>query len=113
MKTINDFLHCSNRYSFDFGCCSVKNNYAQCDTGQDASYFGIWANPFELKIVTYAEGDVIIKLAENDKEFIGELRAIQDWHNDEGNGGFVGVDAGFNEGLKGKFLSLGLGDLLH
>ena len=39
----------SDRYQFDSGECSAANGYAQIDTGQDAWYFGQWANPHDLK----------------------------------------------------------------
>jgi hypothetical protein len=44
METIRGF-EMTNRYTFDFGTCSPQNGFAQVDTGQDAYYFGTWANP--------------------------------------------------------------------
>ena len=101
----------TSRYILDFGPCRTDEGYAQCDTLQDASYFGIWANPTERRIVTYAEGDLIIKDADTDEEFIEEIKKISLFHDlyDE----FIGIDPGMNTELASKFKKLGLGDLLH
>ena len=56
METIRDFAS-TDRYIFDFKLCTTGKGWAQVDTEQDASYFGTWANPFELKVVSYTEGD--------------------------------------------------------
>jgi len=39
--------------------------FAQVDTEQDASYHGIWANPFKLITISYVEGDVYTNTADN------------------------------------------------
>jgi hypothetical protein len=102
----------ADRYSFDWDTCSTSKGWAQLDTQQDAPYFGTWANPFLLKTLTFAEGDVCVCHSENEQEFIEEVRAIQGFHDDQGFP-FMGIDPGFNEALKEKFSSLGLGDLFH
>jgi hypothetical protein len=111
MKKNHEFLFCADRYRFDFNECTTGNGYAQVDTGSDASYFGIWANPFTLTTVSFVEGDVYRNTAENEQEFIEELHNIRDFHNE--NDKFKGIDPGFNEALKARFIDLGLKELLH
>lgn len=111
MKTERKFLP-ADRYVYDFGPCSVKNGFAQIDTSQDASYFGTWANPQTLVIVSYCEGDVTIQTADNAQEFANELRNIKAW-NDNNDHTFKGIDPGLNSDIESAFASLGLDDLLH
>ncbi len=111
METIRGFKD-TERYEFDFGKCSIKNGFAQLDTGQDASYFGIWANPFKRIVFTYCEGDTTLEKAESDDEFAAHIHTIKKFYDDSGYG-FKGIDPGFNEPLKAKFQAVGLGHLLH
>jgi hypothetical protein len=112
MKTTRQFDGMTDRYAFDFNACSSSNGYAQIDTEQDASYYGTWANPFKLQIVSYAEGDITIQKADNDKEFADEIRAIADWNVEVGFKP-IGIDPGFNKELKAGFVELGLSEYLH
>jgi hypothetical protein len=100
------------RYVFDFKYCTTKKGFAQVDTGQDAWYFGTWTNPEKMRTVNYCEGDITISDAETADEYVDDLRAIKRWNLENGHR-FCGIDSGFNEGLKEKFVDLGLGDLLH
>jgi hypothetical protein len=102
----------TDRYRFDFKLCTTAKGYAQIDTGQDAWYFGTWTNPFELRTVNYCEGDVTISDAETAEEYEKDIRAIKKRNLDNGHR-FIGIDPGFNEGLKEKLVELGLGDLVH
>jgi len=112
MKTIRDFDGFTSRYQFDFDLCSAPKGYAQIDTSQDASYFGIWANPDLLIVATYCEGDITVRIAESDAEFVAEIREIKRWNEDNGHR-FSGIDGMCNETLIDRFEALGLGDLLH
>lgn len=98
-------------YVLDFGACSTTRGYAQIDTGSDAAWYGNWASPAERKVVTYAEGDIIIVQAFNDEEFVAEIRRIADFHR--GADEFKGIDCGLNDQVEQAFRSMGLGDLLH
>jgi len=69
MRYYTSFDPMTDRYEFDFKQCTYKNGWVQCDTYQDASYFGIWANLTDRKIVTYAEGDITRVEADDDAEF--------------------------------------------
>ena len=110
MKKQTAFFPDAARYQFDRRFCS--NGFAQVDTGQDAWYFGIWANPETFEIFTYAEGDLIYKKAENQVEFVGEMRTIEAFHTRYDD--FIGIDPGWEpEPLTTRFTKLGLADLLH
>ena len=100
----------TDRYAFD-RCFNVGRGYAQIDTSQDAAYFGIWANPFERKIVTYAEGDIIYQTAETDEEYAEAIRAMRAWNRERGF--LFGIDTGGSEELADRFKALGLGELLQ
>ena len=41
MRIIRDFKPVSDCYSFDCGPCAAANGFAQMDTKQDASYYGL------------------------------------------------------------------------
>lgn len=109
MKKTKDFLFGCDRYVFDFGECSVKNGFAQIDTKQDFHGHGAWANPFTLRIVSYTEGDLYNTIAENEQEFVQEIRRIQRFYGTD----FIGIDAMADQEIKVSLQALGLGDLLH
>ena len=111
MKKTSSF--CSfDRYVFDFKLCSVHQGYSQVDTDQDASYYGTWANPFELKTVNYAEGDVTICEFDNDHEFVEGMIKLKQWNEDNGFR-FIGIDTMCNDKMTARFKELGLSELLH
>lgn len=107
MKIERSFEH-SDRYRFDFNLCSARNGWAQVDTGQDASYFGTWAHPEQLQVVSYCEGDITVVTADNPQEFREELESIRHWNARMGYS--FGVDA---YGIESRFEKLGLGHMLH
>ena len=111
MKIEKNFIS-ADRYLFDFYFCSTKKGYAQVDTSQDASYYGIWTNPFKRTILSYCEGDTCLKTADNDDEYVKELLNKKKWNFEHGYI-FKGIDPGFNKELKEKFISLGLDELLY
>ena len=112
MKTITSEFFPSDRYLYDFKLCTTGRGWAQVDTGQDALYFGTWANPFELKTLCYCEGDVITVKLDTAAEFVTEIWSIKLWNERDGIQ-FSGIDAGFNEKLRARFETLGLSSLLH
>jgi len=112
MKTVEQFYPDGDRYLFDFKLCTFEKGYAQLDTGQDAWYYGAWANPEKLIIVSYAEGDCTTQYAKNEREFVEEIRRWAKWVNENGYGP-AKIDPGLRENLIEKFESLGLGDLLR
>jgi len=102
----------ADRYLFDFKRCTYDKGFAQVDSPQDASYYGTWANPTTLQIVSYCEGDVCEKTAATPQEFCDELRAIDAW-NVEHQNGHARIDPGFGETMKQAFIDVGLADMLH
>lgn len=104
MQRTHTFLCDEVRYLFDFGECRTQNGWAQVDTRQDASYFGIWANPTTLQVIEFMEGDLYRSTMDSPEEFAEWLSNVPD---------FKGIDPGFNDELAETFRSLGLGHLLH
>ena len=93
------------RYYFDFGECSPKNGFAQVDTGSDAWYFGNWANPNTMEIVSFAEGDITRTICDTKEEFIAELEKMQTFHLK--NDYRFGIDTLLNDELKQAFINIG------
>ena len=97
------------RYDLDFNL----KGFSQLDTKMDASYFGNWINPLpeHQKIVTFAEGDLLLATETNPTAFAKRVRTICDWYKK--NGEFIGIDPMGNEPAKEAYKNLGLADLLH
>lgn len=66
------FLFDENRYRFDFGPCKGPG-WRQYDTDQDAWYFGVWVHLAEMLVVTFAEGDLSIWVADDVASLSAEL----------------------------------------
>ena len=98
----HSFIHDGSRYPLDWIA-----GYAQLDTTQDASYYGHWANPEKLKLISYVEGDLNIITCRDRYEFCAQVRRVARIP------GWKGLDPGFNESLRSRFVELGLGDLLY
>ena len=111
MKITREFAP-ADRYTYDFGLCSYENGWAQVDTDKDASYFGTWANPTQLMIFSYCEGDTTLKEAASPEEFAAELREIDEWNRANGYGP-AKIDPGFDPAMKVAFVEHGLADMLH
>ncbi len=112
METATEFILNGDRYAFDFKLCSASKGFAQVDTGQDAWYYGTWANPETLRIVNYCEGDLYVQDAASAAEFADAIREIKQW-NEENDHGFAGIDGMCRDDLIARFQAIGLGDLLH
>lgn len=107
MKQETGFILGGSRYAFDEGMCSVSNGFAQMDTTQDASYYGVWTNPSQFKIVSYAEGDVHHSTYDSAEDYIKALRELCDCDY------VIAIDTMRSESIKAEFVKLGLLDLLH
>ena len=105
------FQH-GNRYAYDFTLCKNPREceWAQIDTGSDASYFGQWCNPFLRAIIIYAEGDETTIKCCDDQRFLAELRKLATWHHEHDQ--WKGVDA-WNSRLVNRFFAIGAGGLLR
>lgn len=104
ITTSSDFAPMRERYHYDFRECTYAKGWAQIDTWQDASYFGIWTSPTERKILTYCEGDITIQSADTDAEYVQIVRECIGYY--EG----AAIDA---SSLKHRFVALGLEEVLH
>lgn len=112
MKITRGFIEGGSRYPFDFTHCSTKIGWAQVDTQSDASYYGNWANPTELKTFCYCEGDTTLVECETPEEFIQQLRELEEFEV-KSDRKPPKIDPGFNEELKQAFIDMGLEDMLH
>ena len=66
---------------FDFGRCCINLGWAQVDTIQNASYFGIGTHPDQRIILQYAEGDIIEDCyGNNDASCAQALRGLHAWY---------------------------------
>lgn len=113
IQTIRDFAP-ADRYRYDFGPCSYTNGFAQFDTRQDASYYGVWVSPTRRAIVSYCEGDVTMQVADTDEEFVQIVREFVRW-NDAADYGPAKIDclSRRDEAIAARFRMVGLVDLLH
>jgi hypothetical protein len=99
------------RYDFDVKF-TADNGWAQIDTWQDASYFGVWVNPFDRKIFTFCEGDKSLESCDTDEDFKAALRACLEFY-DRGEGRRTMIDALFSDRLTARLTELGFVDRLH
>ena len=106
MKTIKKFEMHYNANDYSVYC--AKTGYVNVYTKNDASYFGIFAHADKRKVITFSEGDVFIKEAENDQEFADEIRTMVEFYGDD----FCGIDTGYSPAKKERFEALGLGEFL-
>lgn len=111
MKRDHWFFANADRYALDSGACSHRKGFAQCDTGQDAWYFGTWANPEKLVVVEFIEGDLYKTTCDTPAEFVEKLRDIARWNRE--NGFKFAIDTMCNDRITRRFVELGLGDLFH
>jgi len=108
MKQVKSFMS-GDRYIFDFDICSTEKGFAQVDTKDDFSGHGVWVNPFDLVIVSFAEGDVFITSCNNEQEFIEEMCKLIMFYGSD----FIGIDALAHQKLKDRFEQLGFQAFIH
>lgn len=80
MKTIRKFDALGERYQFDARLCRAGAGWAQVDTTQGASYFGTWTNPSTRQILEFCEGDITLRTAEADDEYVTAVRELHAWN---------------------------------
>ena len=104
------------RYAFDYQHCQLSKGWAQLDTREDASYFGNWAHPEKLQIVSFAEGDVCVVSCESSDEFRAEIESMavfyigRDCTDKDGKRqlGTFRIDAGMSPAAEASWSSHGL-----
>lgn len=95
------------RYAFDFQHCQGSRGWAQLDTHEDASWFGNWAHPDHLQIVSFAEGDICVATCEDSDEFRAEIERMASFFIDT-QGGTFRIDAGLKPNAEASWVSHGL-----
>lgn len=100
----------TDRYAFDFKLCQSKDGWAQVDTKQDASYYGNWANPLKLQLVSYAEGDITVTKCDTDAEFTAAVTEMCEWQKTAGY--FKGIDSMCSDDIKAGFARTNLNQYL-
>lgn len=70
------------RYVWDFAQ-DFRKKFQQFDTGEDASYYGVWVNPTDFEIFRYQEGDISLLLCQTKEQYNEEIKGMIAFH-DEG-----------------------------
>ncbi len=92
------------RYAYDFGLC---RDFAQVNTSEDASWYGIWACPTRLVVFTFCEGDCTTVQCDTADEFRSEMLSVRAFA--ERMGKFLGIDPGSDPVKAAAWEALGLG----
>lgn len=78
-RVVRGFIGDGSRYIFDG---SLKEDWQQYDTDQDASYFGVWVNKKMRHIITYAEGDVTRVICYSDENFNKQIESMNSFYGE-------------------------------
>lgn len=70
----------TSRYPYDERLCEA--GWQQYDTDQDASYFGIWVNLQERKVMNYIEGDRILVECDTEDALRAELADMEKFYGE-------------------------------
>lgn len=100
----------ADRFTYDEKL-TISEGWAQIDTWQDASYFGVWCNPIKREIFTYCEGDLTLEKCESDEDFRAALEHCLTFYGRSGTP--TKIDAAFCPELAEKFHALGFKDRVH
>ena len=99
------------RLAFDLGLMPTRR-WAQIDTtetsGPDNCY-GMWTNPFERRILIYAEGDIYDTVYADDAEYAQGLAEIAE--KELAKDTWVGIDAPYTQ-VETQLVTAGAGDML-
>ena len=85
------FTSNGDRYAMDFTHCGMRSNWYQLDSGQDAWYYGTWANPVDKLVLSYTEGDITLTRCKDAAEYTAEIERFKAW-NDKAGYGPAGID---------------------
>jgi hypothetical protein len=58
-----------------------NTNWQRLDTSRDASDFGVWINPAQYKIITFAEGGELVTECQDIDSFRAELQHMREVYN--------------------------------
>lgn len=70
------------RYCVDFADDFFADGWQQFDTSQDASYFGVWVNPWRRLVLCYAEGDLTLTDCPDKDHYLAEIRSMIDFYEE-------------------------------
>ena len=76
------FFMFRNRYVYDLAYCTKAEGWKQYDTEQDAPYFGMWYHEKKRILVTYAEGDETIQIADDVESWKKLMKETGEWAGD-------------------------------
>jgi hypothetical protein len=106
VEVFRTFIEDGSRYMFDTGPCSRKEGFRQYDTDQDAWYFGVWVNMEKRIVVTYAEGDLYVKVFPDEAVFRKGLEEMSDYYGPQPPA-MIAYDT---DGIRSEFYSVRPGD---
>jgi hypothetical protein len=92
---------------------NLSNGWAQIDTWQDASYFGVWTNPARMEIFSYAEGDTCLEKCTDAADYVDAVKRCISFYEHPRQPCRIDVfESRFPEIAK-AFRDLGLGEFIH
>jgi hypothetical protein len=109
-KLTRGFDMFGDRYKYD-ARYQRADGWAQLDSKQDASYYGQWVNPIQLKLFSYCEHDTCLTECEDEADFIATVRECVRWNTEAGY--FEGIDAMSDPPILEAFTRMGLAEFLH
>ena len=112
-RLFNDELHpeeyAQDRYAFDFALMPTRQ-WAQVDTTDDASYYGIWTCPAQRRIISFTEGDITDTRCASNAAYLAELEKHYQFHLRQSS--WKGIDAPYPE-VENALRAVGAGHMLY
>lgn len=65
---------------FYFQACTASDGWMNIETHQDGTYFGVWHNEDQLRIVTFCEGDVTVEQAKTKDAFYDAIESTVSYY---------------------------------
>ena len=100
------------RYQYDTHYCKLADGWAQVNTKQDASYYGLWTNPFSLQIMEFVEGDEIFIVYDNKEEYKNGLEELKQWQESLGYNLTIDCIVLVDQSISNALKEIGVSDLL-
>lgn len=70
------------RSSFDGATDFIEESWSHHGTPQDANYYGQWYNDEKRMLLSYSEGDWILKVCSDRQSYLIEFEAMEKFHAD-------------------------------
>jgi hypothetical protein len=97
-NAVHRHFYPSDRYIAD--CDEHHGDWAQFDTDQDASYFGVWVDPAHLRTLTYAEGDWTLVTCPDKDHYNAEIQNMLEFYGE----GFIAIGIDSKTGDATRFV---------